>query len=159
MLPSFLEPYKWLIYAAIAAAALGAAWRIHHNIKESGREEVRAEVAAERVEALEENSRLEAALREENTQITGEKDAKIRTINARLADALERMHDRSEERRADLPGNPGACQGGTGAGLSRPDAAFLERLAARSATILAERDECYRKYDAVRNAQPQPAAP
>jgi len=63
----------------------------------------------------------------------------IRTINARLADALERLRKRPE--RMPEPARA-ACQGATGAELSGPDAGVLVRLAARADELRAALGEC-----------------
>lgn len=71
----------------------------------------------------------------------------VRVINRRLADALERLRDRSE--RMPEPSRA-ACEGGTGAELSRPDAGFLEREAARADELRSALSACYAWIDTVR---------
>lgn len=90
----------------------------------------------ERVEAARESERLAnraaAALKEK-------RDAEVRRINARLADALERLRNRPE--RMPEPARP-ACRGATGAELSGPDGGFLEREAARADELRAALAQC-----------------
>lgn len=70
----------------------------------------------------------------------------VRDVNRKLADALERLRKRPER----LP-DPAraACEGGTGAELSGPDAGFLEREAARADELRAAVSACYAWIDQV----------
>ena len=77
----------------------------------------------------------------------GERDEEIRTVNARLADALVRLRKRPE--RMPEPARQ-ACEGATGAELAAGDAEFLSRYAARAAEQEAALTECYRWIDAVK---------
>lgn len=77
-----------------------------------------------------------------NADITtqrGKHDEELRAINARLADALERLRKRSE--RMPEPART-ACQGATGAELSGPDAGVLVRLANRADELRAALGQC-----------------
>jgi hypothetical protein len=81
------------------------------------------------------------------------KNAQLKTIDQRLADALADGMRHRAERRPDLPGASAAasaCAGGTGAGLSRPDAGFLDGEAARANRIRAALEQCYAQYEQVR---------
>lgn len=80
------------------------------------------------------------------------KDAESIRINDRLADALERLRKRPERRAA--AATP-ACEGATGAQLSGPDGAFLEREAARADQLRTALGECYGWIDAVTTAPPR----
>jgi len=70
----------------------------------------------------------------------------VRDVNRKLSDALERLRKRPE-RRPD-PARA-ACEGGTGAELSGPDAGFLEREAARADELRAAVSACYAWIDQV----------
>lgn len=71
-------------------------------------------------------------------------ESQLRSISGRLADALVSLHNRP----ARLP-EPAraACAGATGAELSGPDAAFLEREAARADTLRAALARCQGQTD------------
>lgn len=71
----------------------------------------------------------------------------VRDVNRKLSDALERLRKRPE-RRSD-PARA-ACEGGTGAELSGPDAGFLEREAARADELRASLIACYQWIDQVK---------
>lgn len=77
-----------------------------------------------------------------------EKDEELRTVNARLADALVRLRKRPE--RLPEPARQ-ACEGATGRELAAGDAEFLSRYAARAAEQEAALSECYAWIDAVKH--------
>jgi hypothetical protein len=141
------------LYAALAAAAVAATWVGYNHVKNIGAEEVWAEVHAQRIKDLEEASRLQAQIAAEHAQSQEKKDAALKTVNSRLVAALGELRLRPE-RRERLPSSAPTCEGATGAELSGRDAAFLAGYAARAATVAAERDDCYRRYEAVEKARP-----
>jgi hypothetical protein len=77
-----------------------------------------------------------------------EKDEALRTVNARLADALVRLRKRPE--RMPEPARQ-ACEGATGGELSGPDAEVLSRIAAEADGQRAALSECYSWVDAVKH--------
>lgn len=126
---------------------------------------VKAELAEERQARAEETTERERIARratERNRQIEQErnaraaalerqKDEQILNFNARLADALGQLRDRPERPAGGggAASNPAAQAACTGAGLYRPDAAFLIGEAAAAARIAAERDYCHDRYDGL----------
>lgn len=70
----------------------------------------------------------------------------VRDVNRKLSDALERLRKRPERRHEPASA---ACEGGTGAELSGPDAGFLEREAARADELRAALGACYQWIDQV----------
>lgn len=122
-----------------------------------------AEERQERAEETAERERIARRATERNREIEQEriarsaaqerqKDEQILNINARLADAVGRLSDRPDRpasggQAASNPAPQATC---TGAGLYRPDAAFLVREAAAAARIAAERDFCHERYDALK---------
>lgn len=70
----------------------------------------------------------------------------VRDVNRKLSDALERLRKRPERRPEPARA---ACEGGTGAELSGPDAGFLEREAARADELRAALSACYQWIDQV----------
>lgn len=85
-------------------------------------------------------------------QIEQEKINEVAKINARLADALGRLQSRPDRQPAAASGVPQAataCQGSTGAELSRQDGGFLNGEAARANEIRAALGACYQAYDSV----------
>jgi len=71
----------------------------------------------------------------------------VRDVNRKLSDALERLRKRPERRPEPARA---ACEGGTGAELSGPDAGFLEREAARADELRAAVSACYAWIDQVK---------
>lgn len=77
------------------------------------------------------------------------KDEEIRSISKRLADALVGLRDRPSRIESTI--TP-IGKGATGAQLSREDAEFLTREAARADEIVADRNACYAVYESARIA-------
>ncbi len=74
------------------------------------------------------------------------KDAEIEIIRSQLDAALVSLRERPL-RRANVPSTPGACPPATGAQLSREDAEFLTREAARADRIVAELNNCHLTHE------------
>jgi hypothetical protein len=73
-------------------------------------------------------------------------DAEVQAISTRLNIALRELHNRSER----MPtASTTACQGVSGAELSRPDAEFLTRLSARADSLRAALIECQSWVESV----------
>lgn len=92
-------------------------------------------------------AQAQADLQAKNDQIhkqAQEHADEVRTINTRLADALERLRKRPE--RLPEPSRK-ACEGSTGRELAGVDAAFLERYAARAAEQESALRACYSWID------------
>ena len=100
-------------------------------------------------------SRIEAEQRLQDMQAKATKDRQehadeVHRINARLADALERLRKRPER----LPESArAACEGATGRELSGTDAAFLVREPARADELRAALTACYHWIDTVKGTQ------
>lgn len=78
-----------------------------------------------------------------------EKDDKINSVNSKLAAALNSLHNRPtrSEQHSSNQEAPASC---TGRELSREDAEFLTREAARANQVVVERDYFYNEYEIVR---------
>lgn len=50
---SWLNPYTWLMYGALAAALILGAWRVHHNIDQGGYDRAQTEYTAAALKASE----------------------------------------------------------------------------------------------------------
>ena len=107
------------------------------------------QVAAELAKAREREVRLTDAV----DKFKQEKTREITRINARLADALERLRARPEARATagdmPYPSSPGV--GCTGAGLARPDGEFLAGYAADAARLQESLNTCTQQYNLVRD--------
>ncbi len=156
---------------AVAAILAGLAWGYHlwaDHQRETGRQEVRAEWQADKL-ARAESTRLlivASAKAQSDLQVSADKErqalnAKNRSINRDLADALGRLRDRPE-RPADRPGgvpeNPSTATAGpgdagcTGDRLYRDDSEALVRLAAAGDRIRAALQSCRADYERAAQA-------
>lgn len=151
---------KLAVLSVLLAVLAGAAWKVHDAVWQSGYQQREREAQARELLVMKHNDRVQLGLQADADNLKEQKNAQVRDINSRLVDALGdySMLQRSVERRPDdLPSGAGTCGGATGAGLSRPDAAFLEREAARANTLRAALRQCYAQYRDVRDAQPKAA--
>lgn len=83
-----------------------------------------------------------------------DKDAQIASLNTRLGAALSSLSERPQRTPSaskDTPA-PCNCSGATGANLSREDAEFLVREAARADRLRSALDQCYKQYESVRQS-------
>jgi hypothetical protein len=87
----------------------------------------------------------EQELQKEHNNVANQLRAENERIVSRLDDALEQL--RSRPSRLPEPART-ACTGSSGAELSREDAGFLAREAARADKLRAELDACYKREDA-----------
>ncbi len=118
--------------------------------------ETKASLSAEYTKKLLEASELarerEQVMVASADKIRKEKDAQIASLNSRLGAALDGLRQRPQ-RSPSTPQSPPAacsCAGTTGAELSREDAEFLVREAARADSLRTALEQCYRQYDEVR---------
>jgi hypothetical protein len=114
-----------------------------------------ARLEKEKAESLTKVLAKERELQNAYDTATKKQAARLAVVRRDLDTALDSLRDRPE-RPTGLPDHPRpACAGGTGAELSRPDAEFLSREAARADDQRAGLDACYQVIDAIR----RPAAP
>jgi hypothetical protein len=81
-----------------------------------------------------------------------DKDAEIKTITSKLNSALAELRSREDRQPSNLSSAPRDCKGANGSELSRQDAEFLTREAARADTIRSALATCYLQYDNVRDS-------
>ena len=101
-----------------------------------------------RIDAEHKSRQQELALQAAADTARNAKDAEITIIRSQLDAALVGLRERPL-RGADVPGAAGACPPATGAQLSREDAEFLAREAARADAVVADLNACHATYDAV----------
>jgi hypothetical protein len=136
-----MNPYALLAaLVALLVAVGGAYFKGRHDEHASHLEQIVADTNEAR--------RIEQRAATHRQETEDALSAELRGVNARLADALERVRQRPER----LPeAARAACAGSTGRELSGRDAAAFERLAARADTIRAELAAC--------QAREQPLSP
>lgn len=127
------------VAAGLAVLAVGftSGWQVR-AWKAGADDQARAEQVHE---AEREARRMEQARAARVQETQDAKEAELRRISARLADALERLRNRPGRLPRD-PAHPGQCDGATGKELSRDDAAFLARFAAERDEIAAQLEAC-----------------
>ena len=102
-----------------------------------------------RIDADEKSRNQERALQAAADNARNIKDAEITIIRSQLDAALVELRERPL-RGANVPSTPGACPPATGAQLSREDAEFLAREAARADEVIASLKACHAAYTAVK---------
>lgn len=158
----FTGQYKlWIIGGLIAAslASVGIWVAVdRHQQREIGRAEIQDKwnvdnakrTEAARVET-EKNRLIEAERIRLAAQAQQRKDDEMHRINTRLAAALGELRNRPDRPAGGVvPGHPAAGAACTGAQLFRDDAALLVRESARADRVLAERDYCHERYEALK---------
>ena len=95
------------------------------------------------------------ALRDQVDAITKDKNAKIKTLDGRVAALTRSLSERPDRPTGNdsIPGstsNAESTQGATGLRLYRPDSIFLTRLSGETAELQTELKACYRQYDEVK---------
>lgn len=139
----------WLILAVVVAFVLnGFYWNAHG----SNAADVRwtAKIEKERADASQQARAKEKEMQHGFDDAQRKQAARLADTRRALDLALNGLRDRPE-RPAGVPGTarPG-CEGGTGAELSRGDAEFLVREAARADGLRAGLDACYQAIDSVK---------
>ena len=141
-------PNPWIILAAIIA--LGGSWTLgnwHGHRTEATTWKARIE--KERADAVTAALNIERKQQKAVNDALQKQNVDLRTINDRLAGDVERLRQRPE-RPARMPEAADTrCQGASGAELSRSDAQFLARLAARADRLRAALIACYAYADSI----------
>jgi hypothetical protein len=133
---------KFIIGCVVCAIAFCAGWYINQNRWEKR--------DAERIVKLTEvTKKVQDTIHAAYVVERNAKDEEIRSISKRLADALSGLRDRPSRTTSTITG---VGKGSTGAELSREDADFLVREAARADEVVADRNACYAVYESARIA-------
>jgi hypothetical protein len=120
--------YRWLSVVLFMIALFAGGYL-------KGCTDAQSKHTKELLEATQETRVIEQKRSALQQETLNAKDAQLRSVNARLADSLERLRQRPER----LPeASLATCTGSTGRELSGRDAAFLERYAARAEALRAE---------------------
>lgn len=147
---SALDPRLWLAFLLVIGVSFGAGKWDEHRVSAATSKVASAalKAATERADKAESDmTSIKKAKNEEKSK----SDAAVRRLNADLAG----LRDRAERRaNADTEGagTVGQCAGASGAELSRPDAEFLTREAARADDAAERLNQCNADYDTVRAA-------
>ena len=138
--------------AAIAAllVAFTSGWIINGWRWNNGVLKLAAAQIQVRIDAEQKSRTQELALQAAADEARSTKDAEITIIRSHLDAALVGLRERPL-RSANLPGPAGACPPATGAQLSREDAEFLAREAARADLMLSRLNFCNAVYEKTRH--------
>lgn len=136
----------WALLTLIIAFVLnGFYWNAHGSNAEHAR--MVAKLESERAQALQKARDTETQWQEEVNEVTTKQAEKLAEVQHHLDVAIISLRDRPK-RSATLPDTPRVeCSGATGRELSREDAEFLVREAARADTLRAGLEACYAAYD------------
>ena len=144
----------WVKLGAAAAAMLVAftsGWIINGWRWNNAALKLAAAQTQARIDAEHKSRQQELALQAAADAARNTRDAEITMIRSQLDAALVSLRQRPL-RGANLSGSPGACPSATGAQLSREDAEFLTREAARADNLLAEVKTCHIFYQSAKSS-------
>lgn len=132
--------HKVIVYRAVGAAVAETKATLH------------GEYTKKLLEASELAREREQVMVSSADKIRKEKDAKIASLNTRLGTAISSLSERPQRPPSSPQGAPASCigAGATGAQLSREDAEFLVREAARADSLRLALGQCYQQYEQVR---------
>lgn len=148
--------------AAIVLVAAFAGGAGYIKGASAGRAEIQQAWDQEKAKLAEEHAKAVAAAREREQQLQAqadnlrqEKDDEIRSISARaasLADSLRKRPERTAQASAVSSTASAGCPACvcTGSSLSREDAEFLAREAARADELRASLAQCVKQYQSLR---------
>jgi len=148
--------------AAVVLVAAFAGGAGYFKGASAGRAEIQQAWDQEKAKLAEEHAKAVAAAREKEQQLQAqadhlrqEKDDEIRSISARaasLADSLRKRPERTTQASAVSSTASAGCPACvcTGNSLSREDAEFLAREAARADELRASLAQCVKQYQALR---------
>ena len=132
------------VCVVFAAGWLVNGWRWNSKLQTIIAVQTEARIVAEKKSRTLEQS-LQAKINAERNR----KDAEINIIRSQLDTALIELRKRPA-RGSNVPSTTGNNSPATGAQLSREDAEFLTREAARADIVLSNYGACYKSYEAIR---------
>jgi hypothetical protein len=140
----------WKIGLFILGCVIGwfvNGWRLQSKITS-----LEKEYAQNVSRAYEQTRKIETELTQKIEKLERKKNGEIANVNARLRVALSELSERTS--RSTTSTSPTDCKGTTGTELSREDAEFLTREAARADRLRAALGACYVQYDEVMKSIP-----
>lgn len=153
---SFLSFFlDWKVKIALALVVLSAAYFWHiSEVKVAVNEavtQIEAQASKETFKLKERSLNAKIELEQEFDNIQKDKNAKIQTLNDRVASLTRSLQERPN--RPESSGVPNAAgveesdTGATGLRLYRPDAQFLSWFSGQAAELQVELSACYKSYD------------
>jgi hypothetical protein len=142
-------PSPLLMLAVVIAFVLnGFYW--HANGSNAADTRWTARIQKERADSLQAARLKEKQLQEAYDAAAKKQAARLAGVQRTLDTALDSLRDRPERPAGVSEAARSDCAGGTGAELSRADAEFLAREAARADGLRAGLEACYFAVDAVK---------
>jgi len=139
-----IDPRVFILLGIVSVSFLSG-WFINGWRWEARYESLQGEYAEAMVRAQKEARRQEIELNILAGESARRKDAEISSIRGQLDGSLVKLRNRPSRN----PDNSADPKGSSGAELSREDAEFLAREAARADEAVAALLYCYRMYDSV----------
>lgn len=151
--------FGWQMKLAAVLIALSAMFFWHKSEVRSAVAQNTAQIelqyAKEKFKLIDKAQAETFALRDQVDAITKDKNAKIKTLDARVATLTRSLSERPNRPSSNdsVPGsasNPESIQGATGVQLYRPDGEFLVWFAGNTTKLQVELNTCYNNYDTVK---------
>lgn len=140
----------WKIGLVVIGCVIGwfvNGWRLQTKISN-----LEKEYAQNVATAYQQVRKIETELTQKIEKLERKKNGEIANVNARLRVALSELSERTS--RSTTSTNPTDCKGTTGTELSREDAEFLTREAARADRLRSALGACYVQYEEVMKSIP-----
>lgn len=139
------KPYVVIVKIILIVAVLAVyTWFVYT----SGQDDIRAAMADEVAQATAAARKEEQVKQGKINELSQKTYNELASVNSQLNDDIERLHKRTDKRH--LPNSSKTeCKGATGADLSRTDAKFLTREAARADRLRIALKTCYEYADTV----------
>lgn len=149
---SILDPRLWLAALAIAAAMFFVGKYDERRVWVAREAAASATAQTKLDEATKRADIADSTMKTKVKEAEDEKDKQVAVVNRKLDTALNELRSRPARRAnagAQGAGTVGQCAGASGAELSKPDAGFLTREAARADSYIIELNACNVRYDDV----------
>lgn len=137
-------------YLGLGAIGLVIGWTINGWRLNASIASLKASYAEEVGRVLTEARNREKNLLEASERFRKDRDAKVKNLNRKLQSVNAELQQR-KKRDSRESTDTAACSGATGAELSREDAEFLAREAARADTVAENLNYCIAQYNKLRN--------
>jgi hypothetical protein len=140
----------WKIGLVLIGCTIGwfvNGWRLQSKVAN-----LEKEYAQNVANAYAQTRRIESELNQKIQKLERKKNGEIANVNARLRVALSELSERTS--RAATSQSTTDCKGTTGSELSREDAEFLTREAARADRLRSALNICYQQYEEIENGKP-----
>ena len=148
----------WLPLLGVILLTLGVVYGVHktlvHRAVTYAEQAIRNAHNEQLLKASELSREREQTMLSSANKLRKEKDDRLQVVSRRLDAALDGLRQRPSRPTEAAP-DACTCQGASGSQLSREDAEFLSREAARADRLRSSLEQCYQQYDEVRTVLSQ----